>query len=106
MSLLSFEPFISDTITGLTTNKPTNTARINIILLITILKKNHLPCNVYNITDTLMCLTHIIIIIIPMVVNHEYKLSSEGRVRSHRKYIVGTTSIIVPTSKLRKEYNK
>lgn len=53
-----------------------------------------------------MCLTHIIVIIIPMVVNHEYKLSSEGRVRSHRKYILGTTSIIVPTSKLRKEYNK
>jgi len=52
-----------------------------------------------------MCLTHIIIII-PMVVIHEYKLSSEGRVRSHRKNIVGTTSIIVPTTKLRKEYNK
>jgi len=52
-----------------------------------------------------MCLTHIIIII-PMVVNHEYKLSSEGRVRSHRKYIVGTRSIIVTTTNLRKGYNK
>lgn len=45
-----------------------------------------------------MCLTHIIIVF--MVVNHEYKLSSEGCVRSHRKYIVGRYYgyYIVPTN--------